>query len=442
MQRERLGVLLLAVALGLFLSSTMTALGAESPTPSPADTPTAEDAAATMFGFLRVEGDPIEGVEVVARTEGEDVGTGTSDEEGRWEIPLPSAGQYEVELLTDTLPDGVSLQDPDRNPITITVQEGRRQAVLFGLAEGEGGGVVSISGGTIGKYIDLSVDGLKLGTIIAITSIGLSLIYGVTGLINFAHGELVVFGAAIALFLNSSGAGPEIHLIPATIVAVAAGGALGWGLEGAIFRPLRRRKTGALALLLLTIGLSIALRHLILMFIGGAGRSYTNYRIQREVTVGPVSMTPKDFAIVVISLTLMIGVGLILQRTRLGIAMRAVADDRDLAESSGIDVERIILAAWVGGAALAALGGVFQGLTSQVKWDMGFNLLLLMFAGVILGGIGTAYGAMVGGLVIGIVTQLSTDISVELKLAFAFIVLILVLLIRPQGLLGREERVG
>jgi branched-chain amino acid transport system permease protein len=123
--------------------------------------------------------------------------------------------------------------------------------------------------------------------------------------------------------------------------------------------------------------------------------------------------------------------------------MRAVADDRDLAEASGIDVRRIILATWIGGAALAALGGVFQGLTERVSTDMGFTLLLSIFAAVVVGGLGTAYGAMVGGLLIGLVVQLSTLwVSVEFKVVVALAVLIVVLLVRPQGILGQAERVG
>jgi branched-chain amino acid transport system permease protein len=141
---------------------------------------------------------------------------------------------------------------------------------------------------------------------------------------------------------------------------------------------------------------------------------------------------------------ILVAVGLLLQRTRLGTAMRAVADNRDLAESSGIDVKRVILAVWVMGGSLAALGGVLQGLTSRtITFDMGFGLLLLMFAGVIVGGIGTAYGAMVGGVFVGLASEVSTFwFSVELKLMFAFLLLIAVLLVRPQGILGRRERVG
>ena len=132
-----------------------------------------------------------------------------------------------------------------------------------------------------------------------------------------------------------------------------------------------------------------------------------------------------------------------LQRTRIGKAMRAVADNRDLAESSGIDVNRVVMVVWIVGAALAAIGGILFGSAVAVDWFMGFRLLLLMFAAVILGGLGTAYGAMVGAIVIGLVTELSVLwFPAELKFMWALVVLIVVLLVRPQGILGRAERIG
>jgi len=145
----------------------------------------------------------------------------------------------------------------------------------------------------------------------------------------------------------------------------------------------------------------------------------------------------------VASLLVLAGVGLMLKRTRAGKAIRAVSDNRDLAESSGIDVSRVVLNVWLLAGGLAALGGVFFGLAQLVSWDMGFKLLLLMFAAVILGGLGTAYGVIAGSLVVGIVAQVSTIwLPVELQNAWALVVLILVLLVRPQGIFGRRERVG
>lgn len=136
-------------------------------------------------------------------------------------------------------------------------------------------------------------------------------------------------------------------------------------------------------------------------------------------------------------------VGLLLQKTKLGTAMRAVADNRDLAESSGIDVRRTILAVWIAGSALAGLGGIFIGLTQQVSWQMGERQLLLIFAAVTLGGLGTAYGAMVGGLAIGVASEMSTLwLDNDLKIMIALTVLIIILIVRPQGILGQRERFG
>jgi neutral amino acid transport system permease protein len=144
-----------------------------------------------------------------------------------------------------------------------------------------------------------------------------------------------------------------------------------------------------------------------------------------------------------VSILILVAVAIVLLRTRVGKAMRAVADDVDLSEASGIDVQRVILYVWIGGAALAAVGGVFLGLIESVSFEMGFNLLLLMFAAVILGGLGTAFGAMVGGLVVGIATEVSTIwVQPSLKFVFALAALVLALLIRPQGILGRRERIG
>ncbi len=147
--------------------------------------------------------------------------------------------------------------------------------------------------------------------------------------------------------------------------------------------------------------------------------------------------------IIVVSLLVLVGVALALTRTRIGKATRAVSDNPSLAASSGIDVERVINIVWVAGTALAVLGGVFLALSQQVYFQLGQNVLLLLFAGVTLGGLGTAYGALLGSLVIGVFTQLSTlFIAAELQTVGALVILILILIVRPQGILGRRERVG
>jgi branched-chain amino acid transport system permease protein len=154
-------------------------------------------------------------------------------------------------------------------------------------------------------------------------------------------------------------------------------------------------------------------------------------------------LAPKDLWTIGISLVVLIAAGLLLQRTRIGKAMRAVADNRDLAASSGINVERVIILVWGYGAALAALAGILFGLGESIRWDMGFRLLLMVFAAVTLGGLGTAFGALVGSLVVGVFIQLSTlFISPELKTVGALLILVLILVARPQGILGQKERIG
>jgi neutral amino acid transport system permease protein len=381
---------------------------------------------------------PIPGVQIIVRdVEGQQVGEAITDEEGAWAVPLPDrGGDYEVQLVEDTLPEDVALRNPDNNPLEVNVRTGQFRRVLFALGEGTrqrtGRGALAVN---------LAVDGIKFGLVIAMTAIGLSLIFGTTGLVNFAHGELVVFGAIVAWYLNVTG--PRLPLIVATVIAVVLGALLAGGFEKGLWSPLRRRGTGLITMLVVSIGLSLFLRHILLYVFGGRSLPYREYRVQQALTFGPISITPRDLAIVVLSIIVLVGVGLLLGRTKIGKAMRAVADNRDLAESSGIDVQRIILYVWMMGGALAALGGVFQGMTEAVNWNMGFLLLLLMFAGVILGGIGTAYGALVGSLVVGLITQLSTLwFPTELKTVFALLVLALVLLVRPQGILGRRERIG
>ena len=299
-------------------------------------------------------------------------------------------------------------------------------------------------------FLDQLANGIVLGTIIAITAVGLSLIFGVTGLVNFAHGDLVTLGAVVALVLtvpaDTDPGGLGLPFALAVVLAIAVGGAVGAGLEAALFRPLRRRQVGGIALLIITIGLALVIRHAILLWVGGDGYGY-GLELQRRTSFLGLEMTPRDALIVLVSLGVMAAMGLFLLYSRLGKAMRALADNPDLAEASGIDVDRVIMLTWIMGGAVAALGGVFLGMTEQVRHTMGFNLLLLIFAAVILGGIGTAFGAMLGGLVIGIVTQVSTllpiiETNTDLKLAVALGIMVVVLLVRPQGILGKKERVS
>jgi len=281
-------------------------------------------------------------------------------------------------------------------------------------------------------------------------AIGLSLIFGTTGLVNFAHGEMVTFGAVVALIISEYGffgglIGPdwEVHLLVAAVVTIVFAGAAGGAFNAFVWRPLRKRGASLISQLVVSIGFSIMFRYIILFQLGGRDRRFRDYQLQETIDFGWFTMTPKDVIIVIISSVVLIGVGLALQRTRIGKAMRAVSDNRDLAESSGIDVEKVIRTVWIAGGALAGLGGVLFGLTETIGWEMGFRILLLMFAGVTLGGLGTAYGALFGSLIVGVFIQTSTlVIPSDMKNAGALLVLALILLVKPQGLLGRAERIG
>jgi branched-chain amino acid transport system permease protein len=400
----------------------------------------------TIRGTLeKIDGDarePIPGVTITVELDGEAVGTSVSDDNGDWEVPVPGAGTYLVRLEVDTLPEGVALTDPERFELpALIVRENQNKTARFNL----GPGLVAGNTSAVNRLLELFVIGLKLGAVIAMASIGLSLIFGVTGLVNFAHGELVTMGAVIAYFFHLSTAWFAFQwpLIVAAIPAVVLTAAFGWANEAGLWRPLRRRRVGLISMLVISIGLSFALRNVINIIFGGEPRTYGDFAVQQPIEVLGIQTVPKNLFIIVFTVVVLVGVGLFLQRTRTGTAMRAVADNRDLAESSGIDVERVITVTWVVGAGLAGLGGVLLGASETVQWDMGFKLLLLIFAAVVLGGLGTAYGAMVGAFIIGVTVEMSTYwLDPDLKNAVALLVLVVMLLIRPQGLLGTRERIG
>ncbi len=393
----------------------------------------------------KIDGDvrePVGGVTITVEQDGTLIGTAESNDDGEWEIPVPGAGTYLVRLEVDTLPDGVALTDPERFELpALNVRENQNKTARFNL----GPGLVADNLSTLNRLLELFVIGLKLGAIIAMASIGLSLIFGVTGLVNFAHGELVTIGAVVAYFFHLSTAWFSFQwpLVIAAIPAVAFTAAVGWANEAWLWRPLRRRRVGLISMLVISIGLSFALRNLINIIFGGEPRTYGDFAVQAPIEVLGIQTVPKNIFIIVFTIVVLLGVGLFLQKTRTGTAMRAVADNRDLAESSGINVERVIMVTWVVGAGLAGLGGVLLGASETVQWDMGFKLLLLIFAAVVLGGLGTAYGAMVGAFIIGVTVEMSTFwLDPDLKNAVALFVLVIMLLIRPQGLLGTRERIG
>lgn len=291
--------------------------------------------------------------------------------------------------------------------------------------------------------LDQLANGILLGAIIAMTSVGLSLIFSVTGSFNFAHGDLVTLGAMMAVLLST--------LLPlpvwlAIVLAIAAGAAVGFLLDRAMFRPMRRAGVGGITMLVATLGLSLIARYAILA-VGGPEPKALPIPQQQVTSYFGLGFTHAALIVIVSTVVILVAFGLFLTRSALGTAMRAVASNRPLAAASGIDIERIISITWVIGGALAAVGGVMLALTQLVYWDMGFQLLLLMFAGVIVGGLGSPFGAMAGGFAIGLVTQLAITLPYikdhsDLKIAVALVVMVVVLFVRPQGILGRRARLS
>lgn len=388
---------------------------------------------------------PVSGVTVNVTGPDGFTGSAESNAEGQATIEVPKGGKYTATVDVATLPVGVEIKDgPER---TINVLSGDKKALFPVVPAGQGGDSGGDSGGgifadiTLDRVLQLILDGVILSLIIALGALGLSLIFGTTGLSNFAHGELLTLGAFTVLVLNTTFG---LNLLIAAPIGIIISAALwGWGQNQILWKPLRKRGTGLIAAMIVSIGLAIALRYTILFFFGGSPESYAQFAGQPGIDLGPVFVTPKAIILSIIAVVFLVAAVAWLKRSRLGKATRAVSDNPALASASGVNVERVISVVWVLGALLAAYGGVFLGMTQNVVWTMGQFLLLTMFAAVVLGGLGTISGAILGSFVVGITVQLSTLIvPPELKTASALLLMIVLLLIRPQGLLGRPERVG
>jgi neutral amino acid transport system permease protein len=398
-----------------------------------------EDEGPSINGTLTDEsqrGDPqpVEGVEItVLDSSGDVVGTATSDAQGQFSVTVPGSGDYTVRIDPETLPEGKFLRNPEQIENTVTVV-GFDVTVQFPI-----GPDTRHPTGLLNDIADRLTTGILFGLILALSALGLSMIFGTTGLTNFAHGELVTFGALVALLLNNAG----LHIIWAGMITIVIAALFGWGQDRFLWRQLRRRGTGLIAMMIVSIGMALFLRAMYQYIIGGNRRPYQQYVTAEPFEFGVFTMPPRDMAIGGIALVVLLAVSFALARTRTGKAMRAVADNPPLAASSGINVDRVLSIVWTGGTALAALGGILYTLIYQMDYQMGLRLLLMLFAAVILGGIGTIWGAMLGALIVSIFTELSTLVlPPELKYTSALFVMILILLFRPQGLLNRAQRVG
>lgn len=348
---------------------------------------------------------------------------------------------------------------------------------------------------TVAQFV---VNGVTFGAILALCAIGLTLVYGILNLSNFAHGDTLTLGAYLAFFFGTTvwvgghvawwgwalaaGLGALVALdafwwrrlrrvergsalafaavvaaqatyvawregsgisgttdrvlVLAALLAVAGTALFYLFLEFALWRPLRRRGATVLSLVIASLGLSITMRGALQQWFGG-----DQVNLQRGVGVSAsylgVHVSEAQWATLGIAAVVVLGVHLLIKHTRIGKAMRALADDRDLARVCGIDVDRIVVYVWLLAAGLVAVAGVLLCLNqnNSLTIGLGFGVLIPIFASVLLGGIGSPYGAMLGGLVVGLAMRLG---SAKYDLAWAFLVLVAVLLVRPQGLLGRK----
>jgi branched-chain amino acid transport system permease protein len=295
-------------------------------------------------------------------------------------------------------------------------------------------------------------DGLIAGALIGLGAIGVTLTYSILRFANFAHGEFVSFGAYATLLLAAvigsifAGADQSIGpfsfgwgVIIAGVAAMALTGALALGLDYLLFGRLRD-KGAAITTVMASFGASMALRSL-LEFAFTSRPAYFSRDLQIALPIGlGIRVTPDQIALLAMTAVLMIGVHLLLTRTQIGRAMRAVSENPALARVAGVNVAGVIRAAWLIGGALACAAGVMLGLLVQIRPFMGFDLLLPMFAAAILGGIGSVPGALAGALIVGVSEAAAVQmIGAEWRAAVAFLLLIGVLLVKPTGLFGRSD---
>jgi neutral amino acid transport system permease protein len=300
--------------------------------------------------------------------------------------------------------------------------------IFLALVVGEGLHAVAQTG----------LNGLSLGAIYALGAVGLTLVYGILRLVNFAHGDFLTFGAYMAYLVNVTWGAP---LVVAVFWAMAMTALLGILFERLLWGPMRAKHAGFLQLILMSIGLAFVLRAVVQWFWGTEIRTLDVNTTDTVDFLG-LRIGQTELIVLVVGVAVLVGVGFMLRVTLLGKRMRALSDDLDLAETAGIDTRRVILYTWVFAGALAGLAGVLAGAITSLYPELGFELLLPIFAAVILGGIGDAFGALAAGVVLGVMTEWSTlIIDARWKTAVGFLVLVIVLVIRPQGIFGRAKAI-
>ncbi len=391
-----------------------------------------EDMEFAISGNVKNEGQPLSGVRIVVTGAGYEAETVT-DAEGRWLIGVPAQDTYKVFLDETTLPEGIAVLEGGAEQ-EVEIGQGGRVTKNFFIGEGARQAVNFTD-----QLIQRLFLGVNFGLMLALAAIGLSLVFGTTGLSNFAHSEMVTFGALGALLFANLG----LPMFVAIILAIVASAALGYGLDAGLWKPLRKRGLGLVQLMIVSIGLALTGRYIFQFFVGGGTIQLPGYDTS-IIQLGPVAVSPTDLVSMALSVVVLLGFAYWLLFTRIGKATRAISDNIDLAAASGIDVDRVIRIVWIMASALAGLAGILWAyFRPGIKWDMGAQILLLIFAAVTLGGLGTAFGALVGALVVGLLVETSSlFIPADLKYVGALVVLIAILLFRPQGILGKKGRIG
>ncbi|MEH1998985.1 MAG: branched-chain amino acid ABC transporter permease [Nostoc sp.] len=280
------------------------------------------------------------------------------------------------------------------------------------------------------QFAQLVVNGIAVGSIIALAAVGLTLTYGILRLSNFAHGDFLTLGAYLTWVINTIGVNIWLSMILAAAGTVAAM----LLSEKFLWSKMRSIRATSTTLIIISIGLALFLRNGIIFIWGGKNQNY-DLPVTPALDILGLKVPQNQLLVLGLAVLAILALHYLLQNTKIGKAMRAVADDLDLARVSGINVDRVIFWTWLIAGTLTSLGGSMYGLITAVRPNMGWFLILPLFASVILGGIGNPYGAIAAAFMIGIVQEISTPwLGSQYKQGVALLIMILVLLIRPKGL--------
>jgi neutral amino acid transport system permease protein len=325
----------------------------------------------------------------------------------------------------DTTPDERSGAEQLSVPLLLVVAAMAVAAVVLAAVEGPH------------SLAQATINGLVSGAYFSLGAAGLTLVYGVLKLVNFAHGEFLTFGAYMAIVGHSAFGFPLGLSLPFAFVTTAL---LALALEMVMWRPMRRKGAGVMQLLLMALGLAFVIRNVIQLIAGTDVRTL-GANVTSSVTFHGLHIGRTELWVAILAFAVLVALATMLSRTRLGMHIRALSDNPELAATAGLDTDRIIVYTWLLAGGLAGLAGVVYGASiGVITPNLGFGIVLSIFAAVIVGGIGDAYGALAGGILIGLVQEWSTlVVPVNLKVAVGFGAMILVLILRPQGIFGHAR---